>query len=157
MKTIYRYQVPKFHGNDVVEMELPTEFQPVCIKFKGDQLNLWVAVDTDALELKPTRLHFVGTGRPLPEADEDDYGTRFSYIETIMVESGFSADPFVWHIFLEQQLPAEEVERIKKMEEARAMLARLQAEGPEGDSDFLNAMMAGVASGEDEDEEDIDE
>jgi len=88
MKTIWKFEV---EITDEPRVQIPSGAQILHVEpASAGSLNIWALVDTS----QPTewrRLRIVGTGHPIPDADELDH------VGTV------SAAPFVWHLFSEKE------------------------------------------------------
>lgn len=85
MKAIWKYQL---EVKDEQLLSLPLGSVIRSFGAQGDEIFVWVEVDTDATETYDTCLYIRGTGMPLPDKDLD-------YITTVLMYQG----ALVWHIY----------------------------------------------------------
>ncbi len=84
MHTIWKFPLVV---TDRQNIRLPSLHRVLSVQEQGDQIMMWVAVDTDASYVNETFV-IVGTGYPIPDdiAIKDHVGS---------VQQGM----FVWHVF----------------------------------------------------------
>lgn len=86
MKTIYKYPMPI---EDNVDIPMPMGARILTVQMQYGTPCVWAVVDTDA-PLSIRRLHWMGTGHPLPSRDD-------IYIGTVQLMDGV----LVFHLFEE--------------------------------------------------------
>lgn len=83
MITVWKYTIRIF---ETQEIGMPRNAQILCAKRQGDNICLWVKLDSRQKELEPRRIAVRGTGEDLGFQEK-------VYIDTVIMGE------FVWHIF----------------------------------------------------------
>lgn len=64
MKTVYKYKLSLVAASEVILM--PAHSLPLSVNFQGDELFMWVQVDTGRAGVK-RKFEVFGTGRAMPD------------------------------------------------------------------------------------------
>jgi len=86
MHRIYKY--PVMITDEQLIKNVPSNYKIMKAAFQGDQLCLWIMINTDDYLTTDICLHIYGTGHDIP----DDI-SNLTYIDSVQSLS------FVWHVF----------------------------------------------------------
>ena len=84
-KIIYKY---KLKVRDVQTIELPKDYQILCVGIQDEQPHMWVLID-DNKPLEEVEFHTLGTGYSIPDDVEREY------VSTYQMHGG----SLVFHLF----------------------------------------------------------
>lgn len=91
MSRVYKYPL---EITDVQELELPVHSRPLSAQMQGDQLCLWVLVDTNDPETRKRKVLIHGTGHKVSPLIGVYSGM---FIDTFQLNYG----TLVFHVFME--------------------------------------------------------
>ena len=84
MKTIYKYQINI--DDSFTEIPLPINYKIVKVDNFGDEVFMWVELETDHVIVNTQKFRIYGTGHKINKNDQ--------YIGTAILRNGY-----VWHVY----------------------------------------------------------